>query len=37
MFGKQVPSGVGDKAINIKTLKALGDAQVKLLTDALAV
>jgi len=35
LFGNQVPDGVGDKTIDIKTLKALGDQQAKKLAKAL--
>ncbi|KAJ7143729.1 fungal chitosanase of glycosyl hydrolase group 75-domain-containing protein [Mycena epipterygia] len=35
VFGSQVPSGIEKSTINIPALKALGDAQVKLLQTAL--
>ncbi|KAJ7119699.1 fungal chitosanase of glycosyl hydrolase group 75-domain-containing protein, partial [Mycena epipterygia] len=35
VFGTQVPSGVQRRIVNIPALKALGDAQVKLLETAL--
>ncbi|KAJ7660104.1 fungal chitosanase of glycosyl hydrolase group 75-domain-containing protein [Mycena polygramma] len=37
VFGTKVPSGVGDKTIDIGALKSLGDAQVKALQTALGI
>ena len=37
IFGDQVPSGVGDKTIDIAALKKLGDTETKKLAAALGV
>jgi chitosanase len=37
VFGNVVPSGVGDKTIDISALKQLGDATARKLTAALGV